>query len=680
MVELKLNGSQVELPKNVSIKHTLQVHDIADVSSVNASYTNSFDLPKSPNNTHLMDGLGVAGDTSVVPYTRVNSELSVGGIPLIINGWLDVKSTSDKYKVSIIDGIIDLFKAIENKRFGVDIPIQEIEHDKNMTTVVDSFTNENYRYIIGDFGGHNVVFSGFPGLYYYNIDYLVPFVRVKYLWNKIFEFTNFTYSGSIFEHEDFENAWISYPKSTNAITEDKILEMDLVYMPSMGFNLKASFIWNNNEWVLVINPTISDPPEFEGNFLIPDKLELEPYPQYGGFQKIKVLENGSYNIHIDFDVDAEYVFRALPIGTVRKTLPVKLKILKNGNFQNVVMHTDNNPVVTFTAVAGDIIDYQVVLMDMGEINSYLNSINEDPLPPYIVEIKGATKLTVNNWTMEVNDVNFAEFTFEDALKDLTPRDLLKEVMTRFGLTPIPSKYENHVDFYKIDELLDIENSEDWSDKYMGRTNEVYTYNGYAQSNEFKHKYTQEAVNYNDGRLIVSNQNLDEIKALYSSKFYSPEQNIIPLNLGGYLFNIHQTLIWDQEVKEDDDGEIVITYKGGTGRFYWVKQELTEGTLTLVSEVTGGSETIYEYPLLNTHMTTYSDLIPTYYEKYNQLLNNTRIHEIELKLTIADILSLDFTKPKYFEQEQSYYKLNKIIFEEGKLSKGEFIKLNPTING
>lgn len=681
MVELKLNGSQVELPQNVSIKHTLQVHDIADVSSVNASYTNSFDLPKSPNNTAIMDGLGVVGDTSIVPYTKVSAELSVGGIPLIINGWLDVKSTSDKYKVSIIDGIIDLFKAVENKKFGSDIPLPEVVHVKNMESVVASFTDENLRYIIGEFGGKTTIFSGFPDLYYTNIDYLVPFIRFKYLWDKVFQYAGFTYSGSIFDHEDFQNAWISFPKSTAEITEDLVRTMELVHMPPVGvFPFHNKFVFENNEWILRIGE-MSTPPAFDSTEIIPNKIGLETYPQFGRFQRLLILESGSYNIHLNLDVTAEYRFPTFPPGTATMVLPVKLKISKNGSFYRMVMPTEENPIINFSGVSVDEFSFDLVLMTREEIQAYLEIQEEDPLPNNIGPVEGAKSVEVNTWEMEVNEVNFIDVIFEDALKDFSPKDVLKECMIRFGLTPIPDKYENHVSFYKIDELLNIENSEDWSDKYMGRTNEVYTYNGYAQSNEFQHKYTQEAVNYNDGRLIVSNQNLDEIKSFFSSKLYSPEQEFTSFMMAYYSIpEVYPTLIWDKDFKEDDDGEVEISYKGGTGRFYWVKSQWVESNVTLVSELLAESDTVTGFPFVNTYMTTYNDLVPIYYKEYNQLLNNTRIHEIELKLTIADILSLDFTKPKYFAQEQSYYKLNKIIFEEGKLSKGEFIKLNPTING
>lgn len=679
MVELKINGQQVELSENAKIKVTLQVHDIADLSTVNATYTNSFDLPKSPNNTALLDGLGIVGDTSIVPYTKVNAELSIGGLPAITKGWLDIKSTADKYKVSIIDGIIDLFKAIENKKFGSDIPLPETIHDKNMESVVDSFDDENLRYIIGEFGGKTTIFSGFPDLYYTNIDYLVPFIRFKYLWDKIFQYANFTYSGSIFEHEDFQNAWISFPKSTAEITEDLVRTMELVYMPDVGvFPSFHQFIFQNNEWILRLNPVFT-PPGFESTEIIPNKIGLEPWPQFGRFQRLLILESGSYNIHLDFDVTAEYRFPTYPPGTATFEFPVKLKISKNGSFYRMVMPTEENTIITFSGVAVDELSFDLVLMSREEIQAYLEWKEEELLPNNIGYVEGARKVVVNSWEMEINEVNFIDLPFEDALKDLTPKDVLKECMTRFGLTPIPDRYENHVTFYKIDELLNIENSEDWSDKYVERTNETYTYNGYAQNNEFKHKYTQEAVNYNDGRLIVSNQNLDDIKAFYSSKLYSPEQEFTSFMMAYYSIpEVYPTLIWDKDFKEDDDGEVVITYKGGTGRFFWVKSQWVESNVTLVSELLAESETVTGFPFVNTYMTTYNDLVPIYYEKYNQLLNNTRVHEIDLMLSIADIISLDFTKPKYFAQEQSYYKLNKIIFEEGKVSKGEFIKLNPTI--
>jgi hypothetical protein len=45
-----------------------------------------------------------------------------------------------------------------------------------------------------------------------NVDYLVPSVKVSYLWDNLFSTYGFTYSGSIFSSPDFTNLYLTYPK------------------------------------------------------------------------------------------------------------------------------------------------------------------------------------------------------------------------------------------------------------------------------------------------------------------------------------------------------------------------------------------------------------------------------------------------------------------------------------
>jgi hypothetical protein len=49
--------------------------------------------------------------------------------------------------------------------------------------------------------------------------------------------------------------------------------------------------------------------------------------------------------------------------------------------------------------------------------------------------------------------------------------------------------------------------------------------------------------------------------------------------------------------------------------------------------------------------------------------------MSLLLTESDFIGLDLTKPVYFAKENAYYICNKVTFEEGKESTGEFIKIN-----
>ena len=193
-----------------TIKYTKQVNDIAELETRQTSFTSSFDLPKTPQITQAFEQLGIVGDTSQVPYLRNDVQLFDNGTPLIYKGWLNVIETNAKgYKCNLYDGIIDFFKAIDNKTFGDDIDLSEIDHSKDLTTIINSFTNENYRYIINDYGGktHTDTLTSI------NIDYLVPSARVKYLWNKIFTTFGFEYEGDVFETADFDGLWLTYPKA-----------------------------------------------------------------------------------------------------------------------------------------------------------------------------------------------------------------------------------------------------------------------------------------------------------------------------------------------------------------------------------------------------------------------------------------------------------------------------------
>lgn len=101
MVELTVNGAVMDMPKKGSaIKYTKQIADVFDIASVSNSYTNSFSIPKTPNNTRAFEDLGIVGDVSSIPYSKATATLSEFGFPLVRNGWLNVKETADSYPIN----------------------------------------------------------------------------------------------------------------------------------------------------------------------------------------------------------------------------------------------------------------------------------------------------------------------------------------------------------------------------------------------------------------------------------------------------------------------------------------------------------------------------------------------------------------------------------------------------
>src|SRR5690606_30837853 len=102
----------------------------------------------------------------------------------------------------------------------------------------------------------------------------------------------------------------------------------------------------------------------------------------------------------------------------------------------------------------------------------------------------------------------------DAFTDFGVKDFVKEITTRYGLTPIYDHLTKNVRFLTVDEKINFGNVVDWSDKYVNREEESYLYGSYAQTNAFTHKYNEDGDDYNNGSININNSNLDTSKVVY----------------------------------------------------------------------------------------------------------------------------------------------------------------------
>lgn len=671
MIQVRVDGKTLETREGERVKYSKQVNDIADVSTVESNYTDGFKVPKTPNNVHIMEFLGLVGDGSTLPYRRVTAELLDDGVPLMRNGWLQVKPTTAKdYDLSIIDGIIDFFKAIENKKFGEDVDISALNHVKNVQTVIDSFTNEDYTYLVNDYGGQTNLMDEF--LTPFNIDFLVPSARIKYLWNRMFETFGFTYSGSIFDSDDFQNAWLTFPKTNSQLILNTALEGEItelggfsVWVPNVGqierINLTGNYPWQELE----IFPT-----DIGGSYLISQQ-------NTNRIDKIIIQQTNNYQFTINLQGTADYRVRLFqnPNFTKLFEMPIKLRVFKNGSLVQQIISEMGEVVISQSAEAGDVYTFGVYALTTDEFWQYYNA--EDPINPQeFGVVLPPENLNFTSFNLKIDQVEYEQTDFNDTFKDLDLKSFLKEVMWRFSLTPITNTETNHIEFLTSDEMIDKSKGViDWSEKYAGRVKESYTIGSYAQLNYLRHKYNSENVDYADGVINVNNANLQDQRTILTSKIYSPELEVAYLVYGfGKVLSVKPTLVWQSEVELNDDDEPIVKYKGLTGRYYWLKKELVNDASVFASVQLGEAETALFFNKASTFETTFIDLVPKYQQGHIKLLDDIRIHEIELTLSVMDIYKIDFTRLYFFRQESQYYKLNKITFEYGKKAVGEFIRV------
>jgi hypothetical protein len=602
-MRLIVNGYDIELDPNVAIARTLQVNDIGSVATRQASYTNTFNLPKTAKNTKAFQMLGIVGNNSNVPYQKNECYLySDSGESIVYKGWALITSTDKEFKCNIYDGVIDLFKAIENKNLS-DLDLSEVNHTKTLTTVVNSFSsNLNYRYILADYNGKARVGTSL------NIDYLIPSVKVSYLLSKIEQYTGFTFNGSFKNLNDFKDLWLTYPKG----------------VPSTS-------------GVVVFNSTdlSSEETRFDDQAFIRYRMIIGTHTQTGFVvspdgKSITATENISINATIK--INPNILIDVTNVGF--------FSYYPTANFEGNVFTCDGTErefIIPLELAAGQTKTFDINVFFDTQYDITAQSVNSQ-----------------NDAFINVKFEKALAISFSDEFKNLKIKDFINEIMQRFCLTAYKDKYTNVYQFKRLNEVFNA-NSIDWSDKFQENTSEEYKLS-YAQLNWLRYKYNDDSADYNDGFFAINNVNLPEKTTVINSFAYSPEREFS--NSLGLTTPTRVYKFWNKEVKDNGSVE----YKGLNNRFYFLKHTNVtfESPISVTSDLLGGSQSITSAPVESYNGLSFSDTVDNYYPELTKILNKTKVQSLIMRLNERDVLNFDFSKPIYIKQLGGNFLVNKIL--------------------
>ena len=630
-MRLIINGYDIQLDNSQKISRTLQVNDILTLSNRQSNYTNTFSIKKTDTNKQAFEYLGVVGSTTVLPYRKNECYLYTDeGECLVYKGWAVIQSTDKDYKINIYDGNIDLYKAIENKSLG-DLDLSEIDHSKNLATVLNSFTsNLPYKYIVADFNGKMIYNNN-----RINIDYLVPSAKISYLWDKIFSTYGFTYEGSVFNTVNFTNLWLSYPK---------FLPLSSQVTPTTIF--QGSTIETTDDVTIL-------PFRFDQSVTTDTIEDIDK-------QQFIIKEQGVYDILLtDIGGGELIIFIEGDSGLLTILGRGRPAVFKNGVFVGLADTT-----LTLNLLPGDIINCDFSL-PTGLPTSYNLSYN------------GSFE-----FNLKIEEYQGAIVSFSNELKDFSIKDFISEILNRFGLTPFKDKYSNHYKFLTLQELLQNNQITDWTSKFVEKLSEKYIFGSYAQENKFTYKYNDQEDEYYDSAIIIDNVNIQDTKTVVNSRIYAPDENRINL-IHDLTTNVYR--MWDKEIKEDG----TITYKGLSKRYYLMRED--SHTFTSPTEI--GSESLNTHtsittiPIESFYNLRMEDIIREYYKNIGQILIYSKIIEASFYLNETDIVNIDFSRLYWIKRLSNYFLLNKVNnFTKKGITKCELIKVdynpiitNPKIN-
>jgi hypothetical protein len=242
----------VDLYEDEEIPLTLSVDDFKNVAEKVQSYSKDFNLPATKRNNQIFGHLfevtrTVANPFGFNPYLKTRAVLKQNGI-IVFDGMLkliDIQNRDGEisYNVNLFSVTIALADTLKNKTFD-HIDFTELEHNYNKSSIRDSWYNstglpltqqlstDSYAYdsSIGvnntnvlkypfvDWSGQILYANGSTGSgatvgtpELTRLEQAFrPWIKIKYLIDRIFSEAGFTYSSSIFEGTDFDRLFMDF--------------------------------------------------------------------------------------------------------------------------------------------------------------------------------------------------------------------------------------------------------------------------------------------------------------------------------------------------------------------------------------------------------------------------------------------------------------------------------------
>jgi len=229
------NGQVIcDLYEDEDIPLSLSVDDFKNVAEKVQSYSKAFNLPATKRNNKIFDNIFEVTRTDTGlnfnPYKKTKCILKQDGF-LLFEGYLRMIDISDKegeisYNVNLYSEVVALADVLGDRTFS-DLDFSELNHAYNLSNIQASwgatgvtYTNpstsgfraaETVKYPFVDWT-HQFTFdasSGFPVLP--NLESAFrPFLTLKYLIDRIFAATDFTYESAFFDTADFAKLFMDF--------------------------------------------------------------------------------------------------------------------------------------------------------------------------------------------------------------------------------------------------------------------------------------------------------------------------------------------------------------------------------------------------------------------------------------------------------------------------------------
>ena len=234
-----------DLYEDEDLPLTLSVDDFKNVAEKVQSYSKAFNLPSTKRNNKIFNAIFevTRSDDGLIfnPYKRTQCVLKQDGF-ILFEGYLRMLDVTDKegeisYNVNLYSEVIALADTLKDRAFR-DLDFTELEHDYNRTQIQnswndattgitytnpstsgfrDAYSTVKYPFVDWD---HQIIVADNPGGItgatdgnpeYTDLEQIFrPFISIKYLIDRIFEASDFTFTSAFFNTTDFGKLYMDF--------------------------------------------------------------------------------------------------------------------------------------------------------------------------------------------------------------------------------------------------------------------------------------------------------------------------------------------------------------------------------------------------------------------------------------------------------------------------------------
>ena len=228
------NGQVIcDLYEDEDIPLTLSVDDFKNVAEKVQSYSKAFNLPATKRNNQIFDSIFEVTRTDTGlnfnPYKKTQCVLKQDGF-ILFEGYLRLIDIQDKegeisYDVNLYSEVVALADVLKDRTFS-DLDFTELEHEYNLTNIQATWGVTGVTYLNASTSGfrsaatvkypfvdwNHQIYTGssnFPVLPNLETAFR-PFIKIKYLIDRIFADSPFTYTSDFFDTADFKKLYMDF--------------------------------------------------------------------------------------------------------------------------------------------------------------------------------------------------------------------------------------------------------------------------------------------------------------------------------------------------------------------------------------------------------------------------------------------------------------------------------------